>query len=204
MRLPLVCLALLMWTSAAEASVNTPPRPLGSPGDWVTDHDYPANALRNNIVGTSGFRLTISLDGTVSSCSITQTSGSAELDTATCTLVSQRARFEPSRDEEGQPVVSNYSNRVRWVIPNGVPVAVHNLVIEFDVEPDGSIVNCNAKIAPPIAAKPVCESMHQAFFVDADQANKNGQGRRHVIVRDSVTIDGPRAVKSTGSGRKLK
>jgi protein TonB len=44
-------------------------------------------------------------------------SGNAELDAATCKLVTQRARFNPAKDGEGQLTSSSYSNRVKWVIP---------------------------------------------------------------------------------------
>jgi len=49
-------------------------------------------------------------------CTVTSSSGSPDLDAATCTNVTRRARFKPAL-ENGQPVQSTYSNRIRWVIP---------------------------------------------------------------------------------------
>jgi len=31
--------------------------------------------------------------------------------------VSERARFNPARDENGEPVVGRYANVIRWRIP---------------------------------------------------------------------------------------
>jgi len=53
----------------------------------------------------------------VTGCSVTSSSGSPDLDDATCANVTRRARFNPATDGEGQPTSGSYSNRVRWVIP---------------------------------------------------------------------------------------
>ena len=97
------------------------PRPRGNPGLWATSNDYPSVALQQEIEGTSGFSLTVGPDGLVSDCIITQSSGSPELDTATCTNVKQRARFEPALDASGTPTTGKYANRIRWQIPRFVP-----------------------------------------------------------------------------------
>jgi TonB family protein len=97
------------------------PKPRGNPGNWATSNDYPSVALQQEIEGTSGFSLTVGPDGRVSDCVITQSSGSPELDTATCTNVKQRARFEPALDASGTPTTGKYANRIRWQIPRFVP-----------------------------------------------------------------------------------
>jgi protein TonB len=91
-------------------------QPKGNPGTWATDADYPQRALREEKAGTATFRVTVGTDGRVVDCVITGSSGSPELDDATCKNVSRRARFKPAM-ENGQPVQSTYSNRIRWVIP---------------------------------------------------------------------------------------
>jgi len=60
--------------------------------------------------------VTVGTDGRVVDCTITSSSGSPDLDAATCTNVTRRARFKPAL-ENGQPVQATYSNRIRWVIP---------------------------------------------------------------------------------------
>lgn len=91
--------------------------PKGNPANWATTNDYPTRALREEREGTTGFRVTVGADGRVTSCSITSSSGSPDLDEATCSNVTRRARFNPATDGEGNPTTGQYSSRVRWVIP---------------------------------------------------------------------------------------
>jgi protein TonB len=91
--------------------------PRGRPGDWVTTNDYPSRALREEREGTTGFSLTVGPDGRVTNCEITSSSGSPDLDQATCDNLRRRARFNPATDGEGQPTSGSYSSRTRWVIP---------------------------------------------------------------------------------------
>ncbi len=91
--------------------------PKSAPGNWATTNDYPTRALREERAGTTGFKVTVGTDGRVTSCSVTSSSGSPDLDEATCSNVTRRARFAPATDGEGNPVTDTYSNRIRWVIP---------------------------------------------------------------------------------------
>jgi periplasmic protein TonB len=91
--------------------------PKGNPGNWATTNDYPTRALREERAGVTGFRVSVGPDGRVTSCNITSSSGSPDLDEATCSNVTRRARFNPATDGEGQPTSGSYSGRVRWVIP---------------------------------------------------------------------------------------
>jgi protein TonB len=91
--------------------------PRGNPGNWATTNDYPSRALREEREGVTGFRVTVSAEGRVTSCDITSSSGSPDLDEATCSNVTRRARFNPATDGEGQPTTGSYAGRVRWVIP---------------------------------------------------------------------------------------
>lgn len=91
--------------------------PRGNPASWATTNDYPTRALREEREGTTGFRVTVGADGRVTSCEVTSSSGSPDLDDATCANVTRRARFNPATDGEGQPTTGSYSNRIRWVIP---------------------------------------------------------------------------------------
>ncbi|WP_374282649.1 energy transducer TonB [Novosphingobium sp.] len=91
--------------------------PKGNPANWATTNDYPSRALREEREGTTGFRVTVGPDGRVTSCDVTSSSGSSDLDDATCANVTRRARFTPAMDGEGNPTSGSYSNRIRWVIP---------------------------------------------------------------------------------------
>jgi protein TonB len=94
----------------------TPGTPKGNPGSWVTTNDYPSRALREEREGTTGFRLEYDSTGKPTNCSITRSSGSPDLDEATCANLMRRARFKPAT-QNGQPVGASYSSSVRWVIP---------------------------------------------------------------------------------------
>ena len=91
-------------------------KPRGNPGNWANTNDYPSRALQQEREGTTGFRVTIGTNGRVIDCSVTQSSGHADLDAATCNNIKRRARFTPAL-RNGEPVEGSYSNRVRWQIP---------------------------------------------------------------------------------------
>ncbi len=94
------------------------PVPQGNPGAWATTNDYPPTALQNELEGTTGFSLTVGPDGRVTACDIMSSSGSPELDQATCLNVTRRARFDPALDFASKPISGRYQNRVRWQIPD--------------------------------------------------------------------------------------
>jgi hypothetical protein len=88
--------------------------PLGNPGEWFTDEDYPRGAFQDDVSGVTGFRLAIDELGVPALCTVTATSGSALLDATTCAKLMERARFHPVVDENGHAVPGFYENTVRW------------------------------------------------------------------------------------------
>ena len=93
------------------------PTPKGNPGNWANSNDYPSRALREEQEGVTRFRVSVGPDGRVTSCDVTGSSGSSELDAATCSLIQRRGRFNPATDGEGQPTSSSWGSSVRWQIP---------------------------------------------------------------------------------------
>jgi periplasmic protein TonB len=93
------------------------PLPKGNPGNWANTNDYPSRALQQEREGTTGFTVTVGPNGRVTDCQISSSSGHPDLDQATCTNVTRRARFDPALDGNGNPTTGTYSNRVRWQIP---------------------------------------------------------------------------------------
>lgn len=100
-----------------QESGPTPAIPRGNVGNWVNTNDYPSAALQQEREGMTEFTVTVGTDGRVSNCSISASSGHADLDMATCSNVSRRARFQPATNEDGDAVTGGYTNRVRWQIP---------------------------------------------------------------------------------------
>ncbi|AKM09577.1 energy transducer TonB [Croceicoccus naphthovorans] len=93
------------------------PTPRGNPGDWVSERDYPSRAIRNEIEGTTGFRLSIDAKGRVSDCIVVMPSGSSDLDEATCRVMSKRGKFNPAKNGNGDAVAGNYTSRITWRLP---------------------------------------------------------------------------------------
>lgn len=92
-------------------------KPRNDPLRWVSTDDYKSNWVRQEMTGRARFRLEIAADGRVAGCTITGSSGHPELDAATCALVSRRAKFQPARGSEGEPVAGSYSNAIDWQLP---------------------------------------------------------------------------------------
>lgn len=93
------------------------PVPKGNPGGWATTNDYPSRALQQEREGVTRFTVTVGPNGRVTDCSVTGSSGHPDLDAATCSNVTRRARFDPALDGAGQPTTGTYSNQIRWQIP---------------------------------------------------------------------------------------
>lgn len=94
------------------------PRPLTPPSTWVSDSDYPARDMREGNQGIARFQLSVGANGRVTDCAIVRSSGSESLDQATCDKVTRRARFDPATDALGNKVSGDYSNAIRWTIPD--------------------------------------------------------------------------------------
>ena len=94
-----------------------PAKPKNNLSRWATTNDYPSRALSQEREGTTSFRVTVGLDGKVTDCKVTVSSGHGDLDAATCNNVKRRARFDPALDSAGNPTSGFYANRVTWRIP---------------------------------------------------------------------------------------
>lgn len=88
-----------------------------NPGMWVRSTDYRGIFLRQDMAGTVGLALAVSKEGRVTRCSLSRSSGYAELDSYTCDLVTRRARFQPPTDSEAKLVEGSYATNVKWSIP---------------------------------------------------------------------------------------
>jgi protein TonB len=105
-------------TGAIQAIEPARAKPRNDPGLWVTDADYRSRWIREERFGTARFRLEIAANGRVDSCTITRSTGHAVLDTATCDLITKRARFDPATDSTGARIGGVYESSIRWVLPD--------------------------------------------------------------------------------------
>lgn len=98
--------------AAAPPAAPTPATPRGR-GNTINDDDYPEASRRAEEEGVARASFVIGTDGRVGSCTVTQSSGSARLDDATCKIIMRRWRFNPAT-RDGQPVTETKSQPVRW------------------------------------------------------------------------------------------
>jgi protein TonB len=82
----------------------------------IGDRDYPRAARAARVEGIAVVRFTVRTDGRAHDCRVATSSGSADLDAATCRLIEARFRYEPARDSAGQPVAEERGWRQRWWI----------------------------------------------------------------------------------------
>jgi len=97
--------------------VATPAVPL-LPQKWLTDDDYPAEAMRRSQSGDVGFRLSVDAGGKTTACNITYSSGTPLLDQTVCSVMMKRSRFKPALDKDGKPVASIWASTFLWTLPN--------------------------------------------------------------------------------------
>ncbi|MCM8731457.1 TonB family protein [Hephaestia sp. GCM10023244] len=114
---PLIALALagtaspVLAQSAPEAST---PAPIGNPADWFAGDSYPPAAKAAGAEGRTGFAVDVDAKGRVTSCSITESSGTALLDSTTCALVVMNGRFSPAHDAAGKAIAGVWTSSMLW------------------------------------------------------------------------------------------
>jgi protein TonB len=91
-------------------------RPTKIAGDLV-EGDY-ARAGRTKRLGTAVVvLLTVGTDGRVTACRVHQPSGDPDADAVTCRLASERFRFHPALDQNGDPVEATFGWQQRFFAP---------------------------------------------------------------------------------------
>jgi TonB family protein len=109
--------ALLLGLACPAAAAKPQTSARANLAPYVSDQDYPEEAIRNNEQGTVQFRLDVGSDGRVSGCTVISSSGSPLLDATTCRLMRERARFEPARNARGKAVPDQVTSRLKWKLP---------------------------------------------------------------------------------------
>lgn len=144
-QLPLPPSSPVLSTPAKAAKIK------GDPRTWVTSKDYPLAAFKKKEQGIARFVLSIDALGKPSGCIIIVSTGSNDLDVATCSLVMRRAEFLPARDKLDRTILGSYSGAVRWVLPvdriRNADLAVPLRVGKYDAElgSGGQIIGCRVE-----------------------------------------------------------
>ncbi len=89
----------------------------GDPGRFFGPDAYPPAAQRAGAQGRVVARLTVGVDGRVTGCTVSASSGNSDLDDTTCRIARSRVRFSPAKDDSGNAMTSSYTLPVRWVLP---------------------------------------------------------------------------------------
>ena len=80
----------------------------------ITPKDYPRHLAKAGIGGTVGMRGTVGVNGRVTRCIVTSSSGVPELDALTCRLIEQRFIYRPATDRYGRPVPDEVEIEWTW------------------------------------------------------------------------------------------
>lgn len=86
-----------------EGEEETPPRRIRGRLRYA---DHPQAGAAGGVSDTVSVRYYVEVDGRVSGCRVTASSGNAALDATTCRLITERFRYRPSLDARGRPVRS--------------------------------------------------------------------------------------------------
>jgi protein TonB len=81
----------------------------------LKNSDYPKEARKAGQQGRVETEITVDSTGRPSACAVTRSSGSAELDRATCRLIMHRFRYAPARDRSGKAVAGIATYDLDWV-----------------------------------------------------------------------------------------
>jgi TonB family protein len=112
--------ALPMMGAQAAEGKEAKVAPIGSPAEWFSQDDYPAEARRANQQGIVSISLTVDPTGKAVKCEVTLTSGFPSLDAVTCDVAMRRSRFTPARNASGQAVSATYGvPNVKWELDRG-------------------------------------------------------------------------------------
>jgi TonB family protein len=93
--------------------VARPKQPLR---DLFRSASYPSQALREHDTGRVGIALLVDEAGKVRDCMVEETSGFATLDTMSCGILAQYAKFHPAIGTDGKPAKSASFHRISWKI----------------------------------------------------------------------------------------
>ena len=77
--------------------------------------DYPRDLRERGLGGRVEFDFTVEPNGRVGRCTVTRSSGIAELDALTCRLVQQRFVYRPSTDRYGRPIADEVDGEHDWI-----------------------------------------------------------------------------------------
>ncbi len=166
---------------------------------WITAEDYPIAAVRRDAMGSVFYRLEVDSGGRPRRCEIERSSGDAELDETTCSLLLARARFRPGRHD------GSYRSSLHWRLPPGdeMPFTTIRTVTYFTVAPSGA-VDCQYRTGE-LRPEPMPAADCEGIGVELRAAGVPGlDAGARVALRATVIPDGaPAPPAASVEGRRL-
>jgi TonB family protein len=161
-----------------------PPMPASDPGTWVRTEDYPPWAAARGVTGSVAVVVDVDTSGRVTGCEVRESSEVPDFDRIACEKITERARFLPARDEQGNPVAARWQNRVVWALPQRGPELVPEpaeLAVSMVVEADGSVSKCVVERAEGAAARAAKSIMCDSAGPFQPPLDKQGNPHRRRI-----------------------
>jgi len=117
-----MCLADLrrVWNvgEAHNGRIKEGGGPKANLGSYFNADDYPDVAISGGETGTVELAMLIDEAGKIADCTVVATSGAAALDAQSCAVLTERAKFRPAVGNDGKPVKSSLTQRIRWDLEN--------------------------------------------------------------------------------------
>lgn len=177
----LMIAALGVAQEPAAIDSSRAPR-LRNPEAVVTYRDYPAASLRRNEHGIVTAWLRVSAAGKVTACDVTESSGSPALDRTTCSLLKERARFEPAKDAAGISVEGEYRLANSWGVDGYQPRTSIDVPLQVSVIPPDYRSPVAARLVFDAAGRvEACEITATSGSAAADRAACTYVGQQLVI-----------------------
>jgi len=188
----------VVWPTVPSGGVR--PKIIGNPGDFFGSDEYPPAAIRAEEEGRTVARILVDPSGTPQVCEVTTSSGSVELDKATCRIARARLRFTPAHDAQGKALAGVYVLPVRWVLPEPDPVPRLSFaaLTRAELTAAGEVISCTTSgtgVAAGDLDEDICAQIRQDPAFNRHVMAPLGDGKRATIwVQNAMTFDGDPAI----------
>jgi TonB family protein len=132
---------MIILTSLVAAATAVP---VASTSSWIRDEDYPQQAIDRSADGIVEVELNVGQDGKPTNCTVIKPALEESLNSTSCQLLIDRARFLPLRESNQAAQLRTYHQLVSWKIPSPGPIAAisSGTVVKINIAPGGTLGQC--------------------------------------------------------------
>ena len=124
---------LIVIALQASATASVPETPPATPAQLASaslhSSDYPRAAIKKGEQGSVTVSYSVTEKGKPANCTVVQSSGSAALDTQSCTLMTKRFRYHPARDAHHHRVAQHMNQVFDWSLGKCPPLGPTDICI---------------------------------------------------------------------------